>query len=162
MTKLMMAAAAAVLLAAPVQAQSHEHGAATPAAAEKHECPMHAAGADHGNDAAHRYAPKMILKHADMLKLSADQKQALEQLQAGHKQECEQHMAETKQAEEAAAQLLAEPVIDLQKYEAKLHEAAGLKVKCKVSMVALGQQAKALLSAEQLAHLSHMSHAGHQ
>lgn len=162
MTKLIMIAAAGVLLAAPLQAQSHDHRAQTPAAGEKqHECPMHGAGVDHMADPAHRYMPKMLMQHTEMLKLSAEQTAALEKLQAAHKAECEEHMVGVKAAEAAAAKLLDEATVDLQKYEASLREAAELKVKCRVGMVATGQQAKALLTPEQLEHLTHMTHAGH-
>jgi Spy/CpxP family protein refolding chaperone len=175
MRKLILMAAAGVLLAAPAatQAQSHQHGTPAAPAAKEHDCPMHqkagqaghdanaAQGMKHGADAAHRYMPKMIMQHAEMLKLSADQVTELERIQAAHEADCKERMAGIKASDEAAAALLEQPTVDMAQYETQLREAADLKVKCRVGMVAAGQQARALLTAEQLAHLSHMNHAGH-
>jgi hypothetical protein len=162
MTKLSIAALAAVLIAAPVQAQSHDHGAQADTAAS-HDCPMHQNGAmDHSSDPAHRYMPKMIVRHAEMLKLTADQVAKLESIQSSHMKDCEQHKAGMKAADEAAAKLLEDANPDLAQYEARLRESAEFKVKCRLGMVVAGRDAKALLTAEQLSHLAHMSHAGHQ
>lgn len=175
MRKLILMAAAGVLLAAPAsaQAQSHQHGTPAAPAAKEHDCPMHQQGGQAGHganaaqgmmpgaDATHRYMPKMIVQHAEMLKLSAEQVAGLERIQTAHEADCKERMTRIKASDEAAAALLEQPTVDMAQYEARLRESAELKVKCKVGMVAAGQQAKALLTAEQLAHLAHMNHAGH-
>lgn len=164
MMKLGMAVLAAVLVAAPAQAQSHQHGGQTDTtAAAGHECPMHEGGSmGHASDPAHRYMPKMIIQHGDMLKLTADQIAKLESIQSSHMKDCEQSKAAMKAADEAAAKLLEDASPDLAQYEARLRESSEHKLKCRLGMVVAGQTAKALLTAEQLSHLAHMNHAGHQ
>jgi Spy/CpxP family protein refolding chaperone len=164
MTKLTLFAVAGLMLASPLQAQ-HQHGAAQAGGAQPaeagHQCPMHAAQGDHTADPAHAMMPMMIMKHGDMLKLTPSQKTALEGLQAAHKQMCEKNKAAMKTAGEAAAKLLEAPRPDMAAYEARLRETADLQVKCKLDMAVTGQKAKALLTAEQLQHLSHMGASGH-
>ena len=83
MMKLSMAAIAVLLVAAPVQAQSHQHGEQAGAKAAGHECPMHQGeGMNHAADPAHRYMPKMIIGNAEMLKLTPDQITKLEAMLA--------------------------------------------------------------------------------
>jgi hypothetical protein len=65
----------------------------------------------------------MLLQHREALKLTAEQVQQLEALQAAHKADCERRMALVKAADEAAVAALERP--DLAAYEAKLREAAG-------------------------------------
>jgi Spy/CpxP family protein refolding chaperone len=170
MMKMVMTVLAGGLLAAsPVYGQAaHNHGQA---ASDKPEmkCEMHAAthgadpehGAGHAADPLHRNMPKMILMHADGLKLTAAQVEQLESLQAAHKAACEARMALAKAAEQGAAEAVAQATPDARTFEAKLREAAGYKVECKLDMLRTGQAAQAALTAEQRAHLGHMGHAGH-
>jgi Spy/CpxP family protein refolding chaperone len=161
--------AGGLLAASPVFGQAaHNHGQA---AGDKPEmkCEMHAAkhgadaehGAAHAADPLHRNMPKMILMHADGLKLTAAQVEQLEALQTAHKADCEARMALVKAAEQAASEAVALATPDARTFEAKLREAAGYKVDCKLDMLRTGQAAQAVLTAEQRAHLGHMGHAGH-
>jgi hypothetical protein len=120
-----------------------------------------AAGANGGMMEQHRTAPKMLLKHRDMLELTAAQVEQLEGLQAAHKADCEKRMAAVKAAESSAAAALASDTPDLGTYEAKLREAANTKVDCKVDMARISQAGAALLTDAQRAHLAHMQHAAH-
>jgi hypothetical protein len=148
---------------------SHQHGAQADGSGM--HCPMHeakhgaqegqAGQAGHGSDAVHRYAPKMLLEHRDMLQLTPQQVERFEALQAQHKADCQARMARVKAAEEAAAAALQLDTPDVQLFETKSREAANLKVDCKVDMVRTGQLALAALTAEQRAHLAHMNHSGH-
>jgi hypothetical protein len=163
--------AGGLLLAAPLHAQtSHDHSARE-GAAHAH-CAMHAAKhgggeaaavqhAMHGADAVHRYAPKLMLHNRAMLQLTAAQVERFEALQAQHEAECHERMERVKAAEAAAAAALELQKPDVALFEAKSREAANLKIDCKVDMVRIGQQALAALTAEQRAHLAHMSHGGH-
>jgi Spy/CpxP family protein refolding chaperone len=180
MIKLGIAALAAGLFAvAPLHAQ-HTHGQhrqqAQPAQQQAHEhgaeggmhCPMHAEKhgvegehASHASDPVHRYAPKMLLQHREMLNLTAAQAERLEALQAAHKADCHARMERVKAAEQAALAALAGATPDVATFEAKSREAANLKVDCKVDMVKTGQEALTVLTAEQRAHLAHMGHTGH-
>jgi hypothetical protein len=126
----------------------------------------HGSHAAHGAQAggmmdAHRTAPKMLLKHREMLQLTASQVEQLEALQAAHKADCEKRMAAAKAADAAAAAALAAAEPDVAAYEARLREAAGHRVDCKVDMARLGQAGAALLTDAQRAHLPHLQHASH-
>jgi Spy/CpxP family protein refolding chaperone len=113
------------------------------------------------DDAAHRYAPKMLLKHAEMMRFTPQQVERLEALQAAHHENCQERMAQIKAAEEAANAALLAATPDLAAFERGMRQAANLKVDCKVDMARTGQQALTLLTAEQRAHLAHMNHGGH-
>jgi Spy/CpxP family protein refolding chaperone len=153
-------AAGAVLTALPLQAQSAGHGNHGNHGAQAGQ---QAHGEHEGmdckhDDAAHRYAPKMLLEHRDMLQLTAQQVQQLEALQARHHEDCQPRMQQVKAAEEAANAALLAATPDLAAFERYLRQAANLKVDCKVDMARTGQQAVALLTAQQRTHLSHMNH----
>jgi hypothetical protein len=158
----------------PMHAQKHgaeqgaahgaHHGAGHGAAHGAHDGTGHGAeqGAHHGaghGDASHRNSPMMLLQHREALKLTAEQVQQLEALQAAHKADCERRMALVKAADEAAVAALERT--DLAAYEAKLREAAGYRIECKVDMARISQAGLALLTAEQRAHLAHAGHAAH-
>ena len=113
------------------------------------------------NDAVHRHAPKMLLKHEAMLQLTAVQKERLQALHAAHETDCHARMERAKAAEQAAAAALELAAPDVRTFEAKSREAANLKIDCKVDMVKKGQEAVAQLTPAQRAHLAHMGHTGH-
>jgi Spy/CpxP family protein refolding chaperone len=146
--------AGSLLTALPAHAQSHSHGA-------QGHGGEHAGMAAHHDDAAHRHAPKKLLAHGEMLKLTATQVERLEALQARHHGDCMARMEQVKAAEAAAEAALLQTTPDLHTFEAKLREAANLKVDCKVDMARTGQEALAVLTPEQRAQLAHMNHGGH-
>jgi Spy/CpxP family protein refolding chaperone len=156
---------AGLLLGAPLHAQSHQHNHAAP---QQAQAAAHDHGAEGGmkcdmNDAVHRSAPKKLLEHREMLQLTAPQIAKLEALQAAHHDDCNARMERVKAAEAAAAAALELAAPDVALFEAKSREAANLKIDCKVDMVRKGQEAAALLTPAQRAHLAHMSagHGGH-
>lgn len=167
MTRIWTFAAAALFLAtAPLQAQQAghtghgSHGAQAQAGQHGDHAGHEGMNCSH-DDAAHRYAPKKLLGHAQMLQLTAQQKAQLEAMQAKHHEDC-QVRKEQRQAVEAAAEAaLLQATPDLAAFERYLRQAANLKVDCKVDMARIGQQAFALLTAQQRMHLSHMNHGGH-
>jgi Spy/CpxP family protein refolding chaperone len=172
MTRIWTFTAAAIFLAAaPLQAQqaghtghgNHgNHGAHQAQAGQEHAGHAGHEGMNcNHDDAAHRYAPKKLLGHAEMLQLTAQQKTQLEALQAKHHEDCQQRMEQRKAAEAAAEAALLQDTPDLAAFERNLRQASNLKVDCKVDMARTGQQAVALLTAAQRAHLSHMNHGGH-
>jgi hypothetical protein len=158
-----------------------KHGAKAEAAAShaghgSHAAPAspadgaaHAAHGAHGSQGAqaggmmdaHRTAPKMLLKHREMLQLTASQVEQLEAMQAAHKADCERRMQAAKAADAAAAAVLAAAEPDVSAYEARLREAAGHRVDCKVDMARLSQAGAALLTDAQRVHLPHLQHASH-
>jgi hypothetical protein len=146
-----------------------KHGAQAEGAASHAGHGSHASHGSHGSHGAqaggmmdaHRTAPKMLLKHREMLQLTASQVEQLEALQAAHKADCEKRMAAAKAADAAAAAALAAAEPDVAAYEARLREAAGHRVDCKVDMARLGQAGAALLTDAQRAHLPHLQHASH-
>lgn len=149
-----------LLAAVPAYAQSaHSHGQA----AGQHSMQDAKQGGEHGehNDAVHRYAPKMMLKHGEMLKLTTSQVTKLEALHDAHQTDCHARMELMKAAEAAANAALELATPDITAFETKMREAANLKVDCKVDMVKTGQNALGVLTEEQRAHLAHMKHAGH-
>jgi hypothetical protein len=115
----------------------------------------------HAMNTAHRFAPGMLLQHADGLGLTAEQTAQLEALKAAHKADCERRMAATKAAESAAAAALTAESPSLVEYEALLLDAAKHKVDCRVDMARTTRSAKALLTPAQRAHIEHMTHTGH-
>jgi len=166
MTRIWTFTAAAIFLAAaPLQAQQAGHAGHGSHAGHQAQAGEQHAGhegmnCDH-DDAAHRYAPKKLLGHAAMLQLTAQQTAQLEALQAKHHEDCQQRMEQRKAAEAAAEAALLQDTPDLAAFERNLRQAANLKVDCKVDMARTGQQAVALLTAQQRMHLSHMNHGGH-
>jgi Spy/CpxP family protein refolding chaperone len=157
--------AGCLIAAAPIQAQSHgnhgNHGQGARQAAQGQHGDHEGMGCQHGEDAAHRYAPKMLLKHGEMLQFTPQQVEQLEALQERHHADCQERMGRIRAAEEAANAALLSDTPDLVAFEAGMRRAANLKVDCKVDMAKTGQQALALLTAQQRAHLAHMSHGGH-
>jgi Spy/CpxP family protein refolding chaperone len=152
-------AAACFVTALPAQAQQAGHG-------QHGQHGQHADGAGHDmncrhDDAAHRFAPKMLLQHGEMLGLTAQQVTQLEALHARHHEDCEARKEQRKEAEAAAEAALLQPTPDLVAFERYLRQAANLQVDCKVDMARTGQQAAALLTPEQRTHLTHMNHGGH-
>jgi Spy/CpxP family protein refolding chaperone len=161
-------AAACFLVAVPVQAQQHGQHGQHGQQAQQHgqhgqqgEHEKHEGGCKHADEAAHRYAPKKMLHHSAMLQLTPQQVQRLEALQEQHHASCQERMQQIRTAEEAAEAALLQAQPDLAAFERGMRQAANLKVDCKVDMARTGQQAAALLTAEQRAHLSHMNHGGH-
>jgi Spy/CpxP family protein refolding chaperone len=156
-------AAGFMLTALPLHAQQAGHGNhGTHGAQQAHG--EH--GGEHGmnckhDDAAHRYAPKKLLEHRAMLQLTEQQVQQLEALQQRHHTDCQERKQQVKAAEESAEAALLQDTPDLAAFERYLRQAANLKVDCKVDMARTGQQAAALLTAQQRSHLAHMNHGGH-
>jgi Spy/CpxP family protein refolding chaperone len=132
---------------APAQSAHGQHGAGEGAM----DCAMH-------GDAVHRHAPKLLLQHGEMLRLTPAQVEQLGALQAAHHGLCHPRMEQRKAAEAAATAALEQDTPDIAAFEARSREAANLKIECQVDMVRTGQRALGLLTAEQKTHLSHMSH----
>jgi Spy/CpxP family protein refolding chaperone len=157
-------AAGFLLTALPLQAQQAGHGNHGNHGAQQGQAAHAEHGGEHGmnhDDAAHRYAPKKLLQHRDMLQLTAQQAQQLEALQERHHADCQARKTQVKAAEEAAEAALLQDAPDIAAFERYLRQAANLKVDCKVDMARTGQQALALLTAQQRTHLAHMNHGGH-
>jgi Spy/CpxP family protein refolding chaperone len=158
--------------AATGTAQAHgSHGAQAGGAGEGAHCAMHEAkhgdqaqaghAAMNHDDAVHRYAPKNLLAHAEHLRFTEAQKARLDALQARHHENCSGFMAAARDAEARAAAALERPAPDIAAFEAGMVDAARQKVNCKVDMVRTGQDALAVLTAEQQRQLQHMQHGGH-
>jgi Spy/CpxP family protein refolding chaperone len=155
------AIAAALLMAGPARAQSHQHGGTSADTTSAMKCAMHEGGADHATGPAHRYMPELLLKHASGLELTETQTAQLQQLQAAHHEHCQTTSAAVRASEAAAAELLSAESPDMKRYEALLREAANLKVDCRLDMASMAQAAKSLLTAAQREHITHVSHSAH-
>ena len=124
-------------------------------AAEKQAAAMQAAAMQHGamqGDMKHPVTPTMLIHHAQDLALTPDQVTKVTALVTASTADCQNHLKAAMDAHQSAFELLGAPSSspDLAAYEAKLREATTHVLQAHIGVVKAGQEARALLTAEQL------------
>ena len=143
-----------------MQGEKMQHGqmqhAQAPAAGKPAQAAeKQAAGMQHGameGGMKHPVTPTMLIHHAQDLALTPDQVTKVTALVTASTADCQNHLKAAMDAHQSAFELLGAPSSspDLAAYEAKLREATTHVLQAHIGVVKAGQEARALLTAEQL------------